>query len=145
MFLLLANSRSRRAWKPGKVWALCFLLIVVKLMQRGGHKAAVVLEKRLSCTALRFLRISMTHLEFSGLGTCVLCISRAGCLRFNTDDTTRVGALPKYKNIRWPYFLERAWRKRCGSVPSWCRLPMIGSFGGYGGKLGLPLLRGLET
>jgi hypothetical protein len=38
--------------------------------------AAVVLERRLSCTTLRFLRISMTHLELSGLGTCVLCISQ---------------------------------------------------------------------
>jgi hypothetical protein len=61
-------------------------------MQRGGHRVAVVLEKRLSCIALRFLRISMTHLEFSGLGTCVLYISRAGCLRFNTPlQSERIG------------------------------------------------------
>jgi hypothetical protein len=36
--------------------------------------------------------------------SCVFIIS----LAISGDDTTRVGTLPKYKNIRGPYLLERA-------------------------------------
>jgi len=35
-----------------------------------------------------------------------------------------------------PYLFESSWRERCAKVPSWWRLPNIGSFGGEGGGLG---------
>ena len=54
------------------------------------------------------------------------------------DETTRVGSWPKFKSIRGPYLLESAWRDRYGSVPSWCRFPIIGNLGGDGGRLSLP-------
>jgi len=42
--------------------------------------------------------------RFEKMTSCVFIIS----LAISTDDTIRVGALPKCKNIREPYFLERA-------------------------------------
>ena len=78
--------------------------------------------------------------RFEKIISFVLMISSA----ISADDNTTVAAQPKSKNIIGPYFLDRAWREQCGSVPSWWRLPIIGSFGGDGGNFGLPLLKCLK-
>jgi len=57
------------------------------------------------------------------------------------DETTRVCLWPSFRSIRGPYLLERAAMDWCGRAPSWWRLPMMGSLGGEGGKLGLLRLK----
>lgn len=38
-----------------------------------------------------------------------------------------------------PYFLDKLRSGRCGKLPSLCIWPMIGSFGGEGGRFLLPV------
>ena len=63
--------------------------------------------------------------------SCVFMISWAA----SADEATSVGTLPKWTSMSGPYLCEIAWRERCGLDPSWCKFPMIGSFGGDGGKI----------
>ena len=50
------------------------------------------------------------------------------------DETTRVGIWPSLRSMRGPYLSDRDATERCGRLPSWWRLPIIGSCGGDGGK-----------
>ena len=51
------------------------------------------------------------------------------------DEITTVGTSPSWRKMIDPKFLARHWRERWGMLPSWWRLPIIGSFGGSGGRL----------
>lgn len=44
------------------------------------------------------------------------------------------------KKHEGPCFRDKDWRERCANKPSWCKLPMNGSFGGDGGRFLVVLL-----
>lgn len=56
------------------------------------------------------------------------------CLAISGEETTRVGTRPSFKCITGPYLCDSSRKHRCGRIPSWCKLPMIGSWGGPGGR-----------
>ena len=51
------------------------------------------------------------------------------------DEMTRTWSRPICKSMAGPYFSERFHRKWWLPFPIWWRLPMMGSFGGVGGRL----------
>ena len=62
-------------------------------------------------------------------------------LAVSGEEATSTGTLPNCINMSGPCFWDKAWRERWGLEPSWWRFPMIGSFGGDGGKFLFVLMR----
>lgn len=57
------------------------------------------------------------------------------CLASFADEMMSVGVWPSFRRRRGPCFLAREAAERWGRLPSWWRLPIIGSCGGEGGEL----------
>ena len=62
--------------------------------------------------------------------SCSCSTSRAA----SAEETMRVGTRPRWSNMTGPCATASACRARCGSAPSWWRLPTIGRRGGDGGS-----------
>uniref|UniRef100_A0A8R7R2R7 Uncharacterized protein n=1 Tax=Triticum urartu TaxID=4572 RepID=A0A8R7R2R7_TRIUA len=75
--------------------------------------------------------------------SCSLSTSRAA----DADDTTSMCVAPRRSSITGPCRRASSRRLRCGSEPSWCRLPSTGSRAGPGGSLSpfLPLATRTRT